>query len=58
VRKNDLWASVTFEGNRRRQHEEFQALSFAEKIKRLEQAQEVSDYFARVKAQRSAPKGR
>jgi hypothetical protein len=35
------WSSASYEGNRRRQHQEFYALSLREKIERLEQMQEV-----------------
>lgn len=35
------WSATTFEGNRRRQHQAFCALSFREKVERLEQMSEV-----------------
>ena len=40
------WSLTTFEGNRRRQHEAFRALSFREKLVRLEQMGEVARIFA------------
>ncbi|GEM_PF-2975340 len=46
----DAWVEVSFDGNRRREHERFLALPLAEKIKRLEQAQEVSAHFAKSRA--------
>lgn len=40
------WSLTTFEGNRRRQHEKFHALSFREKLIRIEQMGEVADRLA------------
>ena len=39
------WSLTTFEGNRRRQHEEFRALSFREKLAALEDMDEVVAFF-------------
>ena len=39
------WSVTTFEGNRRRQHEEFRALSFREKLMRIEQMSAVVEFF-------------
>lgn len=39
------WSVTTFEGNRRRQHEEFRALSFREKLMRVEQMSAVVEFF-------------
>jgi hypothetical protein len=36
---------TTFEGNRKRQHEEFRALSFRQKLMRVEQMAVVVEYF-------------
>lgn len=40
------WTATTFEGNRRRQHEEFLALPFREKIKAIEMLGEMAAWFA------------
>jgi len=48
----DPWATATFEGNRLAQHRAFQALSFREKILRIEQMNEVAEALRRA---RSAP---
>lgn len=39
------WSLTTFEGLRRRQHQEFAALSFAEKLERVEQMNEIVEMF-------------
>lgn len=39
------WTVTTYAGNRRRQHEAFRALSFREKVSRLEEMGEVAAYF-------------
>jgi hypothetical protein len=41
------WSVTTFDGNRMRQHREFQALPFREKVRRLE---EMAETAARVRA--------
>jgi hypothetical protein len=41
------WTLVTWEGNRRRQHREFQALTFREKLRVIESLGEVTAFFAR-----------
>jgi hypothetical protein len=46
------WSTATFEGNRRRQHQEFYALSLREKIKRIEEMAEVT---ARLRAAPATP---
>lgn len=40
------WSVTTFEGNRLRQHEEFQALPLREKLKRIEQTEVVAKHFS------------
>ena len=40
------WQATTFEGNRRRQHQEFRALSFREKLAAIEDLGEVGAFFA------------
>jgi hypothetical protein len=41
------WKSTTWRENRRRQHREFQSLSFREKMKRIEEMAEVAARFRR-----------
>lgn len=48
------WSLTTFEGNRRRQHEEFLALPLREKLRIIEQMEEVTEYFAARRAAREA----
>ena len=48
------WSVTTFEGNRRRQHEEFLALPLREKLERLEQMAAVAEFFASRRAMREA----
>lgn len=40
------WSLTTFEGNRRRQHQEFRALTFREKLAALEDMAEIVALFA------------
>jgi len=40
------WSATAWEGNRRRQHQEFLALSFRDKLIVLEQLGEVTRFFA------------
>ena len=40
------WRATSWEGNRLRQHREFLALPFREKLRRLEQTAEVAALFA------------
>jgi hypothetical protein len=40
------WSLTTYAGNRRRQHADFHALSFREKLRRIEQMEAVADYFS------------
>jgi hypothetical protein len=42
------WTETTFEGNRMRQHNEFMALSFREKMIRVEEMCEVARLLSRV----------
>jgi hypothetical protein len=47
-RLDDLdWTLATWEGNRRRQHEEFRALSFREKVAAMERMGMVMAVFER-----------
>jgi hypothetical protein len=48
------WTLATWEGNRRIQHREFQALTFREKLRVIESLGEVSDFFARRAKGRAA----
>lgn len=43
------WSLTTYEGNRRRQHEEFRALSFREKLLIVE---DMGDIVARLQSRR------
>jgi len=50
------WSLATFAGLRRAQHEAFQALSFREKLLRLEEMDEVAKQLAgQIPAQAVAP---
>jgi len=50
------WSVTTFEGNRRRHHEEFRALPLREKVARIEEMGEVAELFAaRCRSARGAP---
>jgi hypothetical protein len=40
------WSLTTYEGNRRRQHEEFRALPLREKLARIEQMEAVAEHFS------------
>lgn len=40
------WSLATWEGSRRRQHQEFLALPFAEKLAVIEQLAEMARFFA------------
>lgn len=52
------WSTANFEGNRRRQHEEFRTLPFREKLRRLEQMGDVAAHFAgRDQERRPQPGG-
>jgi len=50
-----VWRLATWEGNRRRQHEEFRALPFREKIAIIEQLAEVTALFAARRRVRGLP---
>ncbi len=41
------WSTATWEGNRRRQRQDFLALPFREKLERIERLGEVAALFAR-----------
>ncbi len=47
------WSLTTFEGNRRRQHQEFLALPLWEKLAIIEQMELVARHFARRYPSRS-----
>ncbi len=49
------WSLTTYAGNRRRQHAEFRALSFREKLMRIEQMEAVAQYFAARRAAANNP---
>jgi hypothetical protein len=51
------WSLVTFEGLRRAQHEAFQALSFREKLLRLEEMDEVAKQLAAPSPVQPPPPG-
>jgi hypothetical protein len=50
-----IWRLGTWEGNRRRQHEEFRALPLREKIAIIEQLGEVTALFAARRRVRGLP---
>jgi len=47
--KEDPWETGTFEGNRRYQLREDAKLSFAEKIKWVEEAQRIAEMFEKAR---------
>jgi hypothetical protein len=49
------WSVTTWEGNRRRQHREFRALPFREKMEIIERMGEVEALFAARRRARGAP---
>ena len=49
------WSLATWEGNRRRQHQDFRALPFREKLKVLEELGEVARFFAERRKARGLP---
>jgi len=49
------WQDVTWRGNRRRQHREFQALPLREKLAILEQLDEVAAFFVQRRIARGQP---
>ena len=49
--EQDSWNLCSFEGNRRAQHAAFMALSFREKLVRLEQMADVQRAFTRAAPQ-------
>ena len=51
------WSTTSWEGNRLRQHREFLALPFREKLRRLEQMAEVAALLAARRRARNARKG-
>lgn len=48
------WESTTWEGNRRRQHEEFMALSLRAKLKEIERLSEVQASLEAARAKAGA----
>jgi hypothetical protein len=48
------WSLTTWDGNRRRQHQEFLALPFRRKLEILEEMAEVAETFARKRQSRAA----
>lgn len=50
------WSLTTFEGNRRRQHEEFLAMPLREKLLIIEQMEEVAELLADRRAARKGAK--
>jgi hypothetical protein len=49
------WSMTTWEGNRLRQHREFRALSFREKMEAIERLGEVEAFFAERRRTRGMP---
>ncbi|MDQ3698936.1 MAG: hypothetical protein M3373_13095 [Gemmatimonadota bacterium] len=49
------WALTSWEGNRRRQHEEFRALPLREKLAIIEQLGEVAEFFAASRRAKGLP---
>jgi len=49
------WSVTTWEGNRLRQHQEFMALSFREKLAVVEQLGETAAFFAERRRARGQP---
>jgi hypothetical protein len=49
------WSVATWEGSRRRQHQEFLALPFAEKLAVIEELAEVARFFAERREARGLP---
>jgi hypothetical protein len=49
------WDDATWEGHRRRQHREFQALSLRQKLAIIEQLGEVAAFFAERRRARGLP---
>jgi hypothetical protein len=52
------WRSTSWEGNRLRQHREYLALPFREKLRRLEQMAEVAALLAARRRAREVAQGR
>ena len=48
------WTLTTWEGNRRRQHEEFRALTLREKLAVVEQMGEVAEFLGRQRQRPSS----
>lgn len=46
------WSQTTFEGNRKRQHLEFLALPFREKLERIEEMNELVEFFEKSRIAR------
>lgn len=50
------WDASSWAGNRRRQHREFRALPFREKVAVIERLGEVADFFAERRRLRGLPR--
>ncbi len=50
------WSVTTFGGNRRRQHEEFRALPFRQKLAAIEELGNVASYFSRRRTDDKPPR--
>lgn len=55
MRDDAVWRLGTWEGNRRRQHQEFRALPLRDKIAIIEQLGEVTELFAARRRMRGLP---
>lgn len=49
------WGVASWDGHRRRQHQDFQALSFRDKLVIIEQSGEVAAFFAERRRARGLP---
>jgi hypothetical protein len=49
------WGVASWDGHRRRQHQDFQALSFRDKLVVIEQLGEVAAFFAERRRARGLP---
>ena len=54
MNNGDAWLETTWEGLRHRQHRDYAALPFREKIRRLEEMAEVAAFFAACRRARQA----
>jgi hypothetical protein len=53
--EREHWDSTTWEGNRRRQHRDFLALPFRQKMQVIEDLGEVARFFAARRRARGLP---